>query len=213
MKCQSGFYSSTGNISCHECPAGYQCVYGKTPVICHQGEYAPVATETCLDCPAGYKCPGIGMSTPTICENGYYTNSIRQINCVACEAGQSCLSGNSSEICLPGTYSPGGVLDCLPCPSRTFSSSGSSVCAPCPAGKFCYSPAADPDDCPKGYFANLGDGNCSKCLLGYTSFLDNTRCVPCSAGFYCPDPGYVIGYDLFNISPLAFFCVCFLCDM
>lgn len=140
------------------------------------------------------------MTSPTVCENGYYTGSARQASCVACEAGQSCLHGNSSTSCLPGTYSERGKLDCLTCPTGTHSRSGSSICTPCPAGKFCYEPSVEPQNCPKGYYANLGDGNCTKCPLGYVSFSNNTGCVPCSAGFYCPDPRYVILYLLLTLS-------------
>ena len=156
--------------------------------MCTAGEYSRINDESCISCPAGYKCPIMGMSDPIICENGYYTNTERQISCKICEAGRSCVNKNGSEICQAGTYSPPGVMECLPCGTGNYSTSESSTCLICPAGKSCIDPAQDPQPCPQGYFSNLGEWTCTICDAGTKAFSNGTGCVPCDPGYYCPSP-------------------------
>ena len=160
--------------------------------MCATGEYSPYLTETCLNCPRGYKCPRMGLVVPETCDDGYYTNSERQLSCIICEPGRSCVNRNASEICPAGTYSPSGVNDCLHCGNGNYSSAESASCSPCPAGKTCFDPAVAPEDCAEGYYSNIGDGSCSLCQLGYKSFPNGTGCVPCNPGFYCPHPRYYL---------------------
>lgn len=191
MKCESGYYSSQGNITCQACPSGYYCRNGLPPVQCSIGEYSPHFSENCLNCPRGFKCPASGLSSPVICSDGYYTNAERQSSCMPCEPGRSCANKNNSEICPAGTFSPSGVLGCMPCGNGSYSLAEASACIPCPAGKSCSDPSLPPQDCPVGYYSNIGDGICKLCNFGYKSIGNGTGCVPCDAGFYCPNPRYV----------------------
>lgn len=188
IKCPTGTYSSQGNITCSSCPAGYHCSNGAPPVMCAIGEYSAFNDELCRSCPVGHKCPIIGMSKPIHCEIGYYNNMERQINCKMCESGRSCANRNGSEICPSGTYSPYGVMECLPCQSGNYSLSGSSICLICPAGKSCVDPSQNPQPCPSGYFSNIGDGSCKLCDVGTKSFSNGTGCLPCDPGYFCPNP-------------------------
>ena len=190
MKCSSGYYSDQGNITCSVCPPGFACPNGGIPQGCTTGEYAPERSEVCLSCPKGYKCPTPLLRSPVQCESGYYTQSERQLSCTICEAGRSCLNGNASQVCLAGTYSPSGVMNCLPCRSGNYSFEEASACLPCPAGKSCINPGQTPQNCPEGYFSNLGSGTCTICSNGYKSFENGTGCVPCDPGYYCPNPRY-----------------------
>lgn len=156
--------------------------------MCSVGEYSPYNADSCLPCPKGYKCPGPGMVAPILCESGYYNNAERQASCSMCEGGRSCANRNGSEICPAGTYSPPGVLECLPCSTGNYSKSGSTACLICPSGKSCSDPSKDPEDCPKGYYSHVGDGTCTICPVGSQSFANGTDCLPCNPGYYCPSP-------------------------
>lgn len=193
------------------CPAGHFCLTGSaTPTICAAGYYEPrTGSDACQECPSGYYCPlGTGVDsvtniaavptiTPIICVSGY------------CEAGVSaptlCPAGYYSNSTLKMMAS---FEDCLYCPNGMYCNNG-VVQGSCDAGYFCdFGAAAFRDTtklCPEGYYCNAGTLLPTRCpetlYSGVTGATDVSYCGPCPAGYYC-----VKNDPIIRMCPSGYFC-------
>ena len=73
------------------------------------------------DCPAGKYCPKPDES-PIPCQNGFYTDALKQTRCSICPEGYQCHSASDKP---------------TPCHAGHFSQAGNSTCSLCPAGYEC----------------------------------------------------------------------------
>ena len=86
--CEAGFYSTSGETVCHECPRGTMCPEIKTssPIHCTNGTYSNrTASTKCTVCPGGYSCLDPRV-TPEICGEGFYS-PLKIAQCLICPGG------------------------------------------------------------------------------------------------------------------------------
>lgn len=73
--CASGYFCPDGSDQkeAEPCPAGHECPAGSSAAqACNPGEYQSNEMQfECETCPEGYYCDQSGMTTPTICPQGY----------------------------------------------------------------------------------------------------------------------------------------------
>ena len=92
------------------------------------------------------------------------------------------------EICPPGTYSPGGASDCLPCPKGTYAAyPGLPSCTSCPVGHMCPQADTEPEQCPIGSYNYLTNQTCCRsCPTGKYAWLKGmSACYDCPSGHRC----------------------------
>ncbi|XP_052249805.1 sushi, von Willebrand factor type A, EGF and pentraxin domain-containing protein 1-like [Dreissena polymorpha] len=113
---------------------------GIPSVKCPPGTIARSAMSTCVGCPIGQYLSN-RTRTCIECPHGSYQDSPNSINCTPCPSLTNTTGIGSSKIedcrapCLPGEYSPTGLVPCAKCPSSAFQPVPSSiVCSPCPSG-------------------------------------------------------------------------------
>lgn len=89
------------------------------------------ANGGCTSCPAGSRCPG--DFNAYVCPQGLFSLG-GAADCTLCPPGTANpLEGQSTcPQCLPNTYSPGALPECIPCGPGTESGPGSSTCVPVP---------------------------------------------------------------------------------
>ncbi|XP_072885876.1 uncharacterized protein [Hemitrygon akajei] len=160
INCAKGHYYTLGN--CIECPAGFYCPGGvSSPKPCYPGtaNYFPGENDI-TDCKA--------------CPDGYIS-AASSVACRPCPAGSSCDPKEGTLVaCDPGSWSPEGVLSCLPCMEGYI----------CPDGNL-------PQKCPPGSEPNSDHSSCVDCQTGYFSRESDLKCYPCPTGFLCPVPGLI----------------------
>ena len=180
-KCGAGFYltkncSSTSDISCSPCPAGFMCPYGD-PIPCIVNHYCPVGSSAQVPCPAGSYCDE-GSIAPTTCTAGSY--------CPAAVANMPFpvkipIACAYNQYCPPGSVFPGS------CPTNGSYCPTPAVALPCPPGATCLANrpnAATFTLCQAGYKCAGGDALPVPCPAGTFSSYGNTQCTPCSNGTY-----------------------------
>jgi hypothetical protein len=201
--CLEKAYSSapTGPPTGGLCPPGGYCVKGSSyPTACPPGTFNNYSGgRSDLDCSActpGFYCAGSSNPFPTgPCDAGYY-----------CPANSS----KATEVLAPpGTYTPSGSPNPVPCPVGTYNTQyGQSSCAQCtaryycpelgsttligcPAGSYCPTGSSTPLLCPAGTFSStpqLGNvSECTVCLPGKYCLTNGLQAVSgdCNAGYYC----------------------------
>ena len=106
VPCAIGTYSVDGDMSCHPCPAGYQCPSQGTPVICSTNYYSELGVSSCTLCPLGYTCIS-GLKTK--CTSGQFTPS-QGAPCQACDANYRCPDGKGQLQCASDEWSTSGSV-------------------------------------------------------------------------------------------------------
>lgn len=160
------------------------------------------ASLFCYNCPDGYECKSTGTVWPTICQVGYYRNHkensicsecpigsysydyglLSSYECLACDAGRTCL--------LAGTYN---ISLSTPCPQGYVceEAADASLQNECPAGFLCdsgTSPETQYDlPCESGFYCQAGMKYINKYLF------------PCPDNTYCPPATY--DYSVFYADP------------
>ena len=92
------------------------------------------------------------------------------------------------EVCPPGTYSPGGSVDCFLCNNGTYAAyPGLPGCSPCPIGHMCARADAAPEQCPLGSYNNVTRQICCRsCPTGKYALLKGmSACYDCPSGYRC----------------------------
>ena len=173
----TGLYSSS---QCTPCNAGtYNNIPGSTsPTVCNPcapGYYCPIGTSYQQPCEQNYYCPNPSVQLP--CSSGTYNNdyySTQVSSCNQCKPGYACPgNGESSAICLSGTYSSGYA---------------NSVCQICPEGYFCSVGATEPIICEKNYFSIKGSSSCTQCDNGqFTNGPGASTCFTCPSSKFSFD--------------------------
>ena len=222
--CDSGYYCSGGSSTPKPlagsgtrygdiCPAGHYCPKGtNASILCEAGRYQPgIGQFDCLEvpkgyyaessrislleCPKGFYCPAGDGHTPIACPRGTFGNLTKlsqRSQCFACPPGMYCGSEGIDEptgYCKAGFICAGGDVVPAPATSRDLQGSG-----PCPRGNFCPEGSTKAYPCPPGTFNSLQkSGNISDCLA-------------CRPGYYCPDPGLVVGDDVTKKCSAGFYC-------
>lgn len=165
--CAPGKFSSGGNASCTDCPAGrYEPGFGRANECRECLAASEPGSVECPQCPAG---------------------TARKVNettgiedCVACEAGKftSSPSADNCSVCEPGSFSESSAVACSPCPAGRFANGfGATACVPCPAATRSAEPAT----------ALVGASACVACELGTFAPDEGAgSCAPCAAGTYSP---------------------------
>ncbi len=218
VPCPVGSFSSgSGSGACTPCPAGrYGASTGLTTSAC---------SGPCVASP-GSGCPASGSTSPTgvQCIPGTYGLGGKGAVCTPCAIGQyGTLAGAASQSCsgvcvaapgwgcpaggtratgvqcVPGTYSPGGSVDCEPCPAGKYSASAGAVavgsCQPCAAtpGSPCSLGGTRPNGtpCAPGTFASssVACRDCPAFTYGAAAGLATSSCSgACVApeGYGCP---------------------------
>mmetsp|Transcript_12248 Transcript_12248/g.18290 ORF Transcript_12248/g.18290 Transcript_12248/m.18290 type:complete len:1183 (-) Transcript_12248:54-3602(-) len=210
--CTHGQYTEgPGQFQCHDCPLGTFLI-GRSAANssdctpCPIGTYSdiPGRNYTCDDCPYGtYSGQTPGRPFCFNCSGGTYNNftgSVNGTDCRNCSARYYappgsrnctiCAGGTYNPlpvqpacfICLAGTWSDEGEIECHDCPIGTSNevngSAGADSCVPCRAGT--YAPAA-------------ATPQCILCLRGYYSptigATNINTCQSCPLGTYNPNPG------------------------
>lgn len=96
------------------------------------------------------------------------------------------------EICLPGTYSSGGAIECTQCEIGTFAPDpGAPSCYICPRGHMCPEKHMEPEQCPIGTYNNLTQQTCCRsCPPGKFALIKGMpQCYTCPSGYKCePTP-------------------------
>lgn len=108
----AGYYYSSSQSKCADCPKGYYCPEDKSSAYpCPPGQFQPLAQQSmCLDCPANYQCPSSATSVPTACGNGV----------IAPQGSASCLSAATGSVeCNYDTYYLSGTGAGSMCIKRT----------------------------------------------------------------------------------------------
>ena len=82
------------------CPEGSESPSGVGS--CPRGHYCPFGVR--LACPAGAFCPRDGLSSPIVCEPGFFNGMVGQVRCTACPRGAICPGFGRIQpaICPPG---------------------------------------------------------------------------------------------------------------
>ena len=148
--------SESTELSCLQCPDGYECVEQGTywPTICNEGYFRTIY-DSCTQCPKG--------------TYNYEKGQKDSSQCVPCPAGKQCTSANTNDPKMIKVCDEGQVCD-----------EGSGLFSPtsCPAGFFCptgTSPTSKYDNkCPEGYMCYEGTGSTNK----YSQ--------KCPIDYYCP---------------------------
>ncbi|XP_011677589.2 sushi, von Willebrand factor type A, EGF and pentraxin domain-containing protein 1 [Strongylocentrotus purpuratus] len=120
-------------------------VLGDIKSACDQG-YVPQtgSPNRCVACPRGYISGGDAeMCMP--CTTGSYQDQSAQSACKPCPAGQTTPREGAKNInecrdqCSPGSFSPSGLVPCLPCDRQSFQSqAGQRSCDRCPTNQKTY---------------------------------------------------------------------------
>jgi hypothetical protein len=146
-------------------------------------------SSLCIACSSGLSTLQIGTTSGLMCE---------------CGAGTETIDGGICQICLPGTYSVGGVgVSCTPCPPGTYGNTSQLETAQCSglceSGFFCPlgSISSQQIRCPFDYSISLigsddqfdctcipgatGDdgGYCARCPIGYYGASGTANCIQC----------------------------------
>jgi hypothetical protein len=127
-------------------------------------------------------CEDWGMSVPTLCANGTWSNA------TAATDNATCVS------CGPGLWSPSGATNCSTCSPGTYSNLiGAPSCATCPVGYTCTGSAMTaPVPCDPGSISPAAGRttSCALCSVGsYQPAPASSNCTTCPAAFYCPTTG------------------------
>jgi hypothetical protein len=156
-------------------------------------------SSLCIACSSGLSTLQIGTTSGLMCE---------------CGAGTETIDGGICQICLPGTYSVGGVgVSCTPCPPGTYGNTSQLETAQCSglceSGFFCPlgSISSQQIRCPFDYSISLigsddqfdctcipgatGDdgGYCARCPIGYYGAGGNSSCIKCTSFTSTGGPG------------------------
>ena len=161
-----GSGDSTTSACSGQCPAGYYCTDGTTPL---GGSNPPIP------CPAGQSSVSGGVCTNCPANQSSVSGGV----CTNCPAGQSSVSGGVCTNCPAGQSSVSGG-SCTPCPDRQVSVSG-GLCAHCPHGQYYNTSTKSCVPCEIGSFSNItGATSCTKCPAntynGATGAIVCTRC-------------------------------------
>lgn len=158
--CPAGTYAKESTSTCEQCTTGT-----------YQGSSTTAWATACTTCPAGYQCPTQGMTSPTQCANGFFSNASSNACTIICPAGQYAAWGQSQcSICKNGSFSSSQKTSCSTCESGYFSNSGASQCEQCAIGT--YAPTSQSSvclSCTAGKFnKNKASTSCSSCTTCQT---------------------------------------------
>ena len=199
--------TSSGNVTCVQCPAGRYRDQTNVCVPCTAGTYAgapntdqtvqtscplcPFNTyaslagqETCSPCPADTYAPSRGNIAETACHACSYFASAG-LRGVIDDAGDCTV-----ERCPPGTFSTGNTTTCTNCEAGHYASgTNSTFCSQCPVGTYrnLTSSGASCTNCPTGHYAAVvASSFCLPCPIGTYRGMTNagSACVNCPAGYY-----------------------------
>jgi hypothetical protein len=206
MPCEVGKYCPNfGMSSGLVCPAGFKCnTTGLSTLTsnCIAGAYSVSANGSlsCQFCPIGNYCPRAGLTTPSLCDGGYFCNS-SGLTAVSggCMAGYYCPAGSNSSkqnMCPSGSYCPALSDESILCPAGSICPSNAlSTYQPCPLrpGFGCPIGSSSPSSCDAGTYSNnltlLSTGLCQSCPIGtFNGLAQQSSCTLC-AGSYCSTIG------------------------
>jgi len=175
--CNGGEYSLKGEVSCTQCPAGYECPSpSSTPVLCDatNGKFSAAGSTSCSTKSANINT----YTSETTCgltNNEYFRNDLAY-RCHKCPLGSACDAGTKQKTdCTAGQY------------SNDNSGYGSTACQDCPSTNYCPSKTlASPLNCLAGTYTD------SQNQVGCTNCPADKACTGgsissnCGAGQYSP---------------------------
>ena len=175
------------------CSARYYCS-GNASVA------APTDGVTGDVCPAGHYCP-LGSGQPIPCEDGTYTDTTLNEECLQCTPGHYCTNGVVPVDCPAGYYCPKGTGHVWQaCPTGTFSAAtglaNETQCTLCTAGYFCdeLNATAVSGPCDPGHYCRSGaatntptassKGDAGVCPMGHWCGPQTGEPNDCPAGTF-----------------------------
>ena len=146
------------------------------------------------------------LSVAHACDPGQYT--VDDGSCHWCPAGNWCPTGQyrSIYLCDIGTYSPGSLSACLPCPLGFYMNMpGASACFSCPPRTTTLSPQSTSftDCCPAGSWGQDGMKYCILCPPGTYSYDGSPVCSPCPLGTFGSSSGLTTSACSGSCSPVS----------
>eukprot|EP00519_Triparma_laevis_P003800 CAMPEP_0182496358 /NCGR_PEP_ID=MMETSP1321-20130603/5016_1 /TAXON_ID=91990 /ORGANISM="Bolidomonas sp., Strain RCC1657" /LENGTH=919 /DNA_ID=CAMNT_0024699959 /DNA_START=167 /DNA_END=2923 /DNA_ORIENTATION=+ len=181
-QCEEGKHANvTGSKACFDCELG-TFAENKGAVVCTLcvgGKYSDRGATVCNECVNGtYSNPGAATCDTCNHTEGFISharNGDGNNACEYCGIGKYAdLPTHKCKPCQHGTYSVGGVNQCLECEPGKFNlNDGASSCSPC-------EPGSVPD----------GTTGCTICTAGKYAAFGTTECTDCNgAGQYSNQDG------------------------
>ena len=205
------------------CPTGYSCTHNSvarcpsTHLGVLSGEVGMIAENQ--DIIHQYdNMTGFTYSKVTAANND------PDVQCVPCNAGQSCTLGSNPTNCAAGKYSPTGDPECYTCPPGHYCAAGAEFPIPCYFNKYRAdtggTSAASCSNCATGFYAPVGSAICTTCPAGYEcstgvpilcavgqySKEGEIACSACQQGYIC-DKGSDIATPPANLCPKGSYCM------
>ncbi|ELP89096.1 hypothetical protein EIN_448670 [Entamoeba invadens IP1] len=181
-KCAQGS-GLISNGKCEKCQAGYFSIGGLVSCVkCGDKEYSSLGSTKCLSCnPLCNTC----NTTNGECLSCYPGSRVINGNCVGCPAGQA-LNSNECIVCETNSYSIGNATQCTLCSMCKDCDKTNGHCIQCEVGyelvsNQCYM-------CSLGSYGN--NSQCIKCPLGtYSDTIGAITCLSCRDNNYTPKIG------------------------
>ena len=190
--CENGKYKAENLVVCSVCRQRHFCTGGIAIQCDGNSQTVPLdrvdaAEPRDCQCNTGYahRIEGERDTDSVVfdnvchaCEEGFFSEEIKSIQCSKCDAGYSSTieassSEDNCEICPASTFSASGVASCTSCQANSQLPARSSISLSC--------------ICNAGYTGENGQ-TCSACSAGkYKIATGSSLCISCLAGTFSVD--------------------------